>query len=49
MEDIKAVDVMNYPFTKDLVEQWWLGSDEMKLMKDSMFKGKNTLYYVLYR
>ena len=40
MEDIKAIDVMNYPFTKDLVEQWWLGSDEMKLMKDTMFKGK---------
>lgn len=40
MEDIKAVDVMNYPFTKTLVEKWWTGSHEMKLMRDTMFKGK---------
>jgi len=40
MEDIKAVDVMNYPFTKELVEKWWTGSHEMKLMRDTMFKGK---------
>jgi predicted TIM-barrel fold metal-dependent hydrolase len=40
MEDIKAVDVMNYPFTEELVEKWWTGSLEMKLMRDTMFKGK---------
>jgi len=40
MEDIKAVDIMNYPFTKELVEKWWNGSHEMRLMKDTMFKGK---------
>lgn len=40
MEDIKAIDVMNYPFTKDLVEKWWTGSHEMRLMRDTMFKGK---------
>ncbi|MDY7038676.1 MAG: amidohydrolase family protein [Thermodesulfobacteriota bacterium] len=40
MEDIKAIDVMNYPFTKELVEKWWLGSHEMRLMKDTMFKGR---------
>jgi predicted TIM-barrel fold metal-dependent hydrolase len=40
MEDIKAIDVMNYPFTKELVEKWWTGSHEMRLMRDTMFKGK---------
>jgi len=40
MDDIKAVDVMNYPFDPELVKIWWEGSPEMRLMKDTMFKGK---------
>ncbi len=40
MDDIKAIDVMNYPFDPELVKIWWEGSPEMRLMKDTMFKGK---------
>lgn len=39
MEDIKVIDIMNYPFTQDLVDKWW-SSHEMTLMKNTMFKGK---------
>lgn len=39
MEDIKVIDVMNYPFTPELVEKWW-SNHEMQLMKNNMFKGK---------
>ncbi len=40
MDDIKAIDVMNYPFDPELVKIWWESSPEMRLMKDTMFKGK---------
>ena len=40
MDDIKAIDVMNYPFDPELVKIWWESSHEMRLMKDTMFKGK---------
>jgi len=40
MDTIQAIDLMNYPFAHNLVDKWWNGSHEMRLMKDSMFKGK---------
>lgn len=40
MKDIKVIDIMNYPFTPKLVDKWWNDSHEMRLMKDTMFKGK---------
>lgn len=40
MADIMAIDVMNYPFTQAVVEKWWTGSHEMRVMRDTMFKGK---------
>ena len=40
MQEIMAIDVMNYPFTEEVVEKWWSGSHEMRTMRDTMFKGK---------
>lgn len=39
MEDIRVIDIMNYPFTQELVDKWW-SNPEMTLMKNTMFKGK---------
>ena len=38
MEDIKAVDVMNYPFTPELQEIFW-GGYELQIMLKNIFKG----------
>ena len=38
MEDIKTVDVMNYPFTPELQEIFW-GGYELQIMLKNIFKG----------
>ncbi len=42
MEDIKAVDVMHYPFTPKLQEIFWSGR-ELKMMMQNIFKGRNPM------
>ena len=42
MEDIQAIDVMNYPFTPALQEEFWSGYEFDFMMKE-IFKGKNPM------
>jgi predicted TIM-barrel fold metal-dependent hydrolase len=42
MEEIKAIDVMNYPFTPTLQEEFWSGY-EFDFMRKAIFKGKNPM------
>ena len=37
MEDIKAIDVMNYPFTDEAVKGWF--AREFQLMAKTIFRG----------
>jgi predicted TIM-barrel fold metal-dependent hydrolase len=42
MEDIKAIDVMNYPFTPELQDKFWAGY-ELQIMMKQMFKGRSPM------
>ncbi len=42
MEDIKAIDVMNYPFTPELQDKFWAGY-ELQMMMKQMFKGRSPM------
>ena len=41
MEDIKAVDVMNYPFTAEGVKGWQ--ASEFQVMARTIFKGRQSI------
>ena len=42
MEEIKIIDVMNYPFTPELQEKYWQ-SYELQIMVKQMFKGRSPM------